>query len=292
MSSPELAPAAASQPAAVSAPDDAVVVPLRHYGRLTFATIVVLFVLAIGWGLGTNPHIDWAIVAQYFLNGAVLQGLWVTLQMTVLAMIFGLILATVVAVMRLSESKILRGVSWAYVFVFRGIPMIVLLILVGNMGLFLKEIVIGIPFTDIVFFQATTGSVITPFVASVIGLVLVAAAYMSEIVRGGLLAVNRGQYQASKALGLNGMQTLRHVVLPQAMRVIVPPLGNELVNTLKATALVSVIAGGDLLTMTQSIAGVNYRVIEMLLVATTWYLLVIGLWSIVQYFIERKAAER
>ena len=115
---------------------------------------------------------------------------------------------------------------------------------------------------------------------------------MAEIVRGGLLAVNQGQRQAAKALGLNGAQTLQRIVLPQALRVIVPPLGNELVNTIKATALVSVIAGGDLLTIVQSISGVNYKVIEMLLVATIWYILVIGLWSIAQYFIERRTAER
>lgn len=273
-------------------PADAAVIPLRHYGRTTFTVIAVLAVVAIGANFATNPHISWSVVGKYFVNGAVLNGLLVTLEMAVLSMVLGLILATVLAVMRLTDSKVLRWIAGSYVFFFRSIPMIVLLIFVGNIGLFVNEITIGLPFTDIVFFSLPTQSLVTPFVASVISLVLVCAAYLSEIVRGGLLAVNRGQRQAAQALGLNGGQALRHIVLPQALRVIIPPLGNEFVNTLKATALVSVIAGGDLLTITQSISGVNYKVIEMLLVATIWYMLVIGLWSIVQFFIERKTAEK
>lgn len=287
-------PSPSRPPTPAAAHDEAppVVVPLRHYGRATVAVIAILFVLGVGYGLATNPYIEWDVIGEFFLNGAVLGGLLVTLEMTVLSMAIGLVFATVLAIMRLSKSRVLGGIAWAYVFFFRGIPMIVILIFVGNMGLFIKQITIGVPFTDIVLFSVPVQQVVTPFVASVIGLVLVAAAYMSEIVRGGLLAVNKGQYAAAKALGLNGGRTLRYIVLPQAMRVIIPPLGNELVNTLKATALVSVIAGGDLLTIVQSIAGVNYKVIEMLIVASIWYLLVIGVWSIVQYFIERKTAER
>lgn len=273
-------------------PADAAVIPLRHYGRTTFTVIAVLAVVAIGANFATNPHISWSVVGTYFVNGAVLNGLLVTLEMAVLSMVLGLILATVLAVMRLTDSKVLRWIAGSYVFFFRSIPMIVLLIFAGNLGLFITDITIGIPFTDIVFFSTPTQRLVTPFAASVLSLVLVAAAYLSEIVRGGLLAVNKGQRQAAQALGLNGGQALRHVVLPQALRVIIPPLGNEFVNTLKATALVSVIAGGDLLTMTQSISGVNYKVIEMLLVASIWYMLVIGLWSIVQFFIERKTAEK
>ena len=291
VTSPDLIRPSAAQPRQ-EAVDDETVVPLRHYGRTTLAVIVILLVLALGYGLATNQYIEWHIIGDYFLNGSILRGLWVTLQMTVLSMAIGLVLATVLAVMRLSQSRVLSGISWAYVFFFRGIPMIVLLILIGNLGLFVKEIVIGIPFTDVVLLQLPIQKVMSPFVASVLTLTLVAAAYMSEIVRGGLLAVNQGQRQAAKALGLNGWQTLQRVVLPQALRVIIPPLGNELVNTLKATALVAVIAGGDLLTIAQSISGVNYKVIEMLIVASIWYLLVIALWSIVQYFIERKMAER
>ncbi|MFC7764995.1 amino acid ABC transporter permease [Leucobacter soli] len=227
MTSPELAPPSDQTERRRETADEEIVVPLRHYGRTTLAVFAVLLLLGIGYGLSTNPYIAWDVVGQYFVNGSILRGLGVTLQMTVLAMAIGLVLATVLAIMRLSESRVLNAIASAYVFFFRGIPMIVLLIFVGNLGLFVKEIVIGIPFTDIVFYQVSMQKVLTPFIASVIGLVLVASAYMSEIVRGGLLAVNRGQYQASKALGLNGGQTLRFVVLPQALRVIIPRSGTS-----------------------------------------------------------------
>ncbi|MCZ2811984.1 amino acid ABC transporter permease [Modestobacter sp. VKM Ac-2979] len=271
---------------------DPVVVPLRHHGRNSVAAVAVLAVLLIGYGFVSNPYIDWSIVGDFLVDGSILEGLSVTLQLTVISITVGLIFAVILAVMRVSDSRVLRGIAWAYSFVFRGIPMIVLLILVGNLGLFVQELRIGVPFTDITFYSVRVQSVFTPFVASVVALVLVAAAYMAEIVRGGILSVQRWQYAAAKALGLNGMQTLRYVVLPQAMRVIIPPLGNEVVNTVKATALVAVIAGGDLLTIAQSISGVNYKVIELLIVATIWYLLVISLWSGIQYFIERKTAEK
>ncbi|MCZ2849869.1 amino acid ABC transporter permease [Modestobacter sp. VKM Ac-2978] len=271
---------------------DPVVVPLRHNGRNAVAAVAVLAVLAVGYGIVSNPYIDWSVVGDYFADGSILAGLWVTLKLTVISIVVGLVFAVVLAVMRVSDSRALRGIAWTYSFIFRGIPMIVLLILVGNLGLFIKELKIGVPFTDITFYSVPTQAVFTPFVASVIALVLVAAAYMAEIVRGGILSVQRWQYAAAKALGLNGFQTLRYVVLPQALRVIIPPLGNEVVNTVKATALVAVIAGGDLLTIAQSISGVNYRVIELLIVATVWYLIVISLWSVAQYFIERKTAEK
>lgn len=271
---------------------DQTVVSVRHYGRVTFSVIVTAAVLFVGYALATNPYIDWGTVGTYFTNGAILRGLWVTLQLSVISMAIALVLAVILAVMRISDSRIISSIAWGYVFLFRGIPLIVLLILVGNLGLFVKTIELGIPFTDITFFSAPTKDVVTPFVASLIGLALCGSAYMSEIVRGGLLAVHRGQHVAAKALGMTGMQTLRYIILPQALRVIVPPLGNEFVNTLKATALVSVIAGGDLLTIAQSIAGVNYKVIELMIVATIWYLIVISVWSVVQYFVERKTAER
>jgi polar amino acid transport system permease protein len=178
------------------------------------------------------------------------------------------------------------------VFFFRGVPLIVLLIVVGNLGLFFKNITLGIPFTGVVFWSAPVGQVVTPFVASVIGLSLAGSGYMAEIVRSGLLAVGRGQHETAKALGLNRAQTLRHIVLPQALRVIIPPLGNESIGMLKASAIVSVIAGGDLLTVVEGISGINFRTIEMLIVATIWYLLVISVYSVAQFFLERRAAER
>lgn len=268
------------------------VVPLRHWGRGVFAVIVAAVVIVIANSLATNPNIEWSVVRDYLFNRNILRGLRSTLEMTVLGTIFSIALAIVVAVMRLSPSKIISGTAAAWAFFFRGIPIIVLLILIGNLGLFFENVTIAIPFTDITFWSRPVRDVMTPFRASVLGLSLAGSGYMSEIVRGGLLAVGRGQHEAAKAIGLTSGKTLRYVVMPQAMRVIIPPLGNELIALLKASAIVSVIAGGDLLTVALGISGTNFRTIEMLTVATIWYLLVIVVLSIGQYFVERKVAER
>ncbi|MEI9430195.1 amino acid ABC transporter permease [Mesorhizobium sp. Cs1299R1N3] len=268
------------------------IVPVRHYGRLVGSILAILVVAQFALAFATSPYIDWSVIGHFLTNVAVLEGLKVTLELTVIAMCTSLVVSIAIATMRMSRSGILRGIAYGYVFVFRGVPLLVILIVTGNLGLFYKNFTVGIPLTGIVFYSTPMQAMITPFVASVIGLTLSASAYMSEIVRGGLLAVDRGQFSASKALGLNSLQTFRYVVLPQAMRVITPPLGNEFINVLKATSLVSVIAGGDLLTITQAIAGTNYKVIELMIVATLWYLAVIITFSIFQYFLERKIAAR
>ncbi|MCM4081049.1 amino acid ABC transporter permease [Paractinoplanes hotanensis] len=268
------------------------VVPVRHWGRMTGAAVVVLLVLGAAYSFATNPNFEWSVVGQYLFAKTVLKGLLLTLEMTAIGMVIALVLAVVIGVMRMSPSRVIAGVAAAWVFFFRGVPLIVLLIVVGNLGLFFKSFTLGIPFTGVVFWSAPVGQVVTPFVASVIGLSLAGSGYMAEIVRSGLLAVGRGQHETAKALGLNRAQTLRHIVLPQALRVIIPPLGNESIGMLKASAIVSVIAGGDLLTVVEGISGINFRTIEMLIVATIWYLLVISVYSIAQFFLERRAAER
>jgi polar amino acid transport system permease protein len=268
------------------------VVPLRHWGRIALSVLVALVTTMVIWSLANNENIHWSVVGQYLFSAPVLRGLGATLQISLISIMLSTIFAITLAVMRMSKSKIISGVAFGYVFLFRGIPLIVLLIIVGNIGLFVKDIRIGIPFTDIMLVDIAANRMITPFVASIIGLSIVASAYMSEIVRGGLLSVGRGQYQASMALAMNGYQTLRYIVLPQALRVIVPPLGNEFITTIKMSALVSVIAGGELLTVVQSISGVNYRTIEMLFVATFWYLVVVIISSIIQSYVEKFFAER
>lgn len=268
------------------------VVSRRHWGRGVFAVIVAAFVATVVNGLATNPKIEWSIVGDYLFDRNILRGLRKTLEMTVLGTVFAVTLAIAVAVMRLSPSRIISGTAAAYAFVFRGVPLIVLLILIGNLGLFFAEFRIGVPFTDITLWSRPVRDVMTPFRASVVGLSLAGSGYMSEIVRGGLLAVGRGQHEAATAIGLSSAKTLRYVVLPQALRVIVPPLGNELISMLKASAIVSVIAGGDLLTVALGISGTNFRTIELLLVATIWYLAVIVVLSVVQFFVERRVAER
>jgi polar amino acid transport system permease protein len=268
------------------------VVPVRHYGRGVLAVVVGAIVALVVYGFATNPNIEWSVVADFLFDGDVLHGLLVTLELTALGMVLSVVLAVVLALMRMSKSRIISYTAAGYIFVFRGIPLILLLIFVGNLGLFVKHITIGIPFTGLNIVDKPSSEVLTPFVASLIGLTLAGCAYMAEIVRGGLLAIGRGQHDAAKALGLNSLQTTRHIVLPQALRVIVPPMGNELISMLKATAIVSVIAGGDLLTVAQSISGSNYRTIEMLIVAAIWYFAVIALLTAGQHVLERRIAER
>lgn len=268
------------------------VVPVRHYGRGFLAAVVAAIVVLVVYGFATNPNIEWSVVGDFLFDGSILRGLLTTVEMTALAMVLSIVGAVIVALMRMSESRIISWVGAGYVFVFRGVPLILLLIFIGNLGLFVKRITLGIPFTGIDVVDTPSSQVLTPFVASVAGLTLAGSGYMAEIVRGGLLAIGRGQHEAAKALGLNSLQTTRHIILPQALRVIVPPMGNELISMLKATAIVSVIAGGDLLTVAQGISGVNYRTIEMLLVAAIWYFAVIAVLTVAQHFLERRIAER
>ncbi|GAA5058742.1 polar amino acid transport system permease protein [Thermocatellispora tengchongensis] len=267
-------------------------VPVRHYGRGVLAVLVVAVVALTAYAFAANPKIEWPVVGEYLFHPDIMAGLMRTLLMTALGMIFSVIGAVVVALMRMSPSRIISSTAAAYIFVFRGIPLILLLIFVGNLGLFMERITIGVPFTGLVLYSSPVQEVLTPFAASVIGLSLAGSGYMAEIVRGGLLAIGRGQRDAAKALGLNSLNTTRFIVLPQALRVIVPPMGNELISMLKATAIVSVIGGGDLLTVAQAISGANYRTIEMLLVAAVWYFAVIAVLTAVQYVLERRIAER
>lgn len=268
------------------------VVPVRYWGRQLLAVGVAVVLATVVYGFAVNPNIKWPVVGQFLLDAAILEGLLGSLELTAWSMVFATSIAVVIAVMRLSESRIISGFAAGYVFIFRGIPLIVLLILVGNLGLFFKSFTLAVPFTDIVLVSVRTKDVMTPFLASVIGLSLAGSGYMAEIVRGGLLSVSRGQREAATALGCTPMMTLRWIVLPQALKVLIPPMGNELVSMLKATAIVSVIAGGDLLTAAVGISGVNYRTIELLIVATIWYLLVITALSIGQVFVERRSAEK
>lgn len=271
---------------------DKPIVRIRHYGRGVLAVVVALIALAVIASLARNPNISWQVVGDYLFNESILRGLLTTLEMSVLAMVLAIVLAVVVAMMRISESRIISSIASLYIFIFRGVPLMVQVIFWGNIGLFVKKITIGIPFTDVHVYSHATSGLVTPFVASVAALAFAESGYMAEIVRSGLLSVDRGQQQAAKALGMRKRQTLRLIVIPQALRVIVPPTGNQLIGMLKATAIVSVIAGGDLLTTAQNISGLNYRTIELLLVATIWYLAVIVIMSIVQVFVERRVAEK
>lgn len=260
----------------------------RHTGQaVAFVVIIVVAVLVVR-SVAADPKIHWTVWRQYVLNHQVLSGLWTTVELSVIAMAGGIVLGVALALMRLSSSWYLRVVSWTYIWIGRSVPLLLWILLWGNLGLFWDNIHVGIPFTHAALVDVPMSSVFTPFVASVVALALNEGPYMAEIVRGGILSVHSGQSEATLALGMTRGKALRHVILPQALRAIIPPTGNQVINMLKATSLVSVVAGGDLLTEAQNIAANNFRTVELLFVAAFWYLIVTGLASIGQAALERR----
>ncbi|THA25698.1 amino acid ABC transporter permease [Streptomyces sp. RKND-216] len=269
--------------------DVASAAPVRR--PLRWLAVLVLAVLATQFGhfLITNPNFEWGTVGAYFGSEIIGKGILITLELTVVAMVIGILLGVLLAVGRMSDNPVLSGVCGAYVWFFRGVPVLVQLILWYNLSALLPRISFGIPFGP-EFASGQTNALITPLLAAILGLGLNEAAYMAEIVRGGLLAVDPGQREASSALGMSQPRTLRRVVLPQAMRFIVPPTGSQVINMLKATSLVSVIALADLLYTVQSIYNRTFETIPLLLVACLWYLLMTSVLYIGQSFIERHYA--
>ncbi|MCO5969413.1 amino acid ABC transporter permease [Actinoallomurus soli] len=257
------------------------VVKLRHWGRLAGAIVAVAVVAALLYVLVTSPNVDWGTVGSYLGDPAILSGVLVTLELTVLAMVIGILLGTLLAVMRLSKNPVLRTVSAGYVWFIRSIPQLVQILFWYNIALFIPVIAIG-------GMRVSTNHVVTPIVAATLGLGLNEAAYMSEIVRAGILSIDRGQTEAASALGYRPGQIMGRIVLPQAMRVIIPPTSNEVIGMLKATSLVSVIGAADLLTHAQSISSANFKVIELLLVASFWYIVATTVASIGQHYLEKR----
>ncbi len=261
-------------------PDDIKAIPARHPGRWLAAAAVFALALALAISFTTNPRFEWAVVGHYFFSTRVLYGLLLTVELTVVSMVIGIALGVLLAVMRLSPNPLVSGSSWMYIWLFRGTPVLVQILFWYNVSALYPRIGIGALSFD-------ANHVITPFIAAVLALGLNEGAYMAEIVRAGILSVDEGQSEAGAALGMSRLLIMRRIVLPQAMRVIVPPTGNEVISMLKTTSLVSVIAVTDLLYSVQLIYAANYRTIPLLLVASIWYLLVTTLLSIGQHYIER-----
>jgi polar amino acid transport system permease protein len=269
-------------------PDDIKAVPVRHPGRWVVAAIVLLLAAIIVNSVATNPRFGWGTVGHYLFSSRILDGLRITLELTVIAMAIGIVLGVVLAVMRLSPNPLVSGASWLYIWFFRGTPVLVQLLFWSFISALYPRISLGIPFGGPEIWHGSANSVITPFVAAILGLGLNEAAYMAEIVRAGILSVEEGQNEAAQALGMTRLQTMRRIVLPQAMRVIIPPTGNETISMLKTSSLVSVIAYRELLYSVQLIYAVNYRQIPLLLVASIWYLVLTTILSIGQYYVERR----
>ncbi|MDT7844349.1 amino acid ABC transporter permease [Streptomyces justiciae] len=269
----------AKAPAAPDIPEGADslrIVPQRRRGQwIAAAAVLVLLGLAVNSVL-RNDAFQWGVVADYFTSRSVLRGLWLTLWLTAVVMVLGFALGTLLAAARLSANPVLRAVSWGYVWLFRSIPILVQLLLWFNIGALYPQI-LGVKTVDL----------LGPVTVAVIGLTLHEAAYAAEVVRGGILSVDRGQVEAAQALGLSRWRRWWRIVLPQAMRSIVPPAGNMLIGTLKGTSIVSVIAVQDLLYSVQLVYHRTYEVIPLLMVATVWYTVVTSVLSVGQYYVER-----
>jgi polar amino acid transport system permease protein len=269
-------------------------VPVRHPGRWLAAAVVAFGLGGLGWSLATTSAFRWDKVGEFFTHEQIISGLEQTLLLTVIAMGIGVILGTVLAVARLSPNPLISGASWLYVWFFRGTPVLVQLLFWYFISAVYPTIVIGIPGGP-AFFHFSANDVITKFAAAILGLGLNEAAYMAEIVRAGILSVDPGQQDAAQALGMRRMQTMRRIVLPQAMRVIIPPTGNETISMLKTTSIVSVITYTELLYAAELIysSGRSFGAglqIPLLLVASIWYLIVTSVLTVVQYYVERRFA--
>ncbi|MFF3490159.1 amino acid ABC transporter permease [Streptomyces sp. NPDC002795] len=279
----------AAPPAQPDDPASLTVVPIRHYARWVAAAAVLVIVAQFAHGLLTNPVWEWNVFRDYVLSETIVQAVWVTLQLTAYATVLGFLLGTVLAFMRLSQSPVLQTVAWTYIWIFRSIPMIVQLVFWFNLSALYKELGLGIPFGP-VFWSVDSNSLIGTIGAAIIGLTLHQAAYAAEIVRGGVISVDRGQLEAAAALGIPRLRQVRRIVLPQAMRAILPTAGNEVIGLLKGTSVVYVMSIGELFYQAQVIYGRNGRVIPLLLVATAWYVVLTSLLSIAQHYVERRYA--
>jgi polar amino acid transport system permease protein len=251
--------------------------------------LVALLVLAIiVRGAVSNPLFQWSTVGHYLLSPRILNGILRTLILTVVAMLLGVILGVGLAVMRSGTNKVTSSAAWLYIWFFRGTPVLVQLIFWYNFAALYRHLSLGVPFGGPTFISGSTNQLITPWTAAILGLGLNQAAYTAEIIRGGILSVGRGQQEAGLAVGMNGSGVFWHVVLPQAMKVVIPPLGNEVISMLKNTSLVSVIALAELLYTAQLIYAENYETIPLLIVVSIWYLVATSVLSVGQHFIERR----
>lgn len=278
-----LAPSSAPSPASVAETARMPRVRRRHLGRWVAAAAIVAL-LALLVRAFAQGQINWAVVGQFLTARSILTGLGFTLIMTVLAMTLGIGSGVLFAVLKMSPNPVLRGVAEFYIWIFRGTPLLLQLLLWFNLALVFPTL--GIPGVA----TWRTVDVMTPFVATLLGLGLNQGAYTAEVVRAGILSIDLGQTEAAKAIGMTRLTTLRRIVLPQAMRVIIPPVGNEVVSMVKLTSMASVIQYPDILRSAQTVYYANGLVIELLLVASVWYLGVVTLLTLGQMVLERRFA--
>ena len=262
------------------------IVPLRKWGRWVSAIIIVVIFVTLIVSL-RHAQIVWGDVPKFFTYRTMIQGLYMTVLLTLACMATGIVLGVIVAIMRRSTNPVMSWMAWLYIYVFRGLPALLQLFIWYNLALAFKTI--GIPG----LFSVSTNTVMTSFVVGVLGLGLNESAYYAEIVRAGFNSVDHGQVEAAASIGMRPSQSMRRVILPQAMRVIIPPTGNDFINMIKGTSLASTIGVHELLLSSQNIYSANFRIMEALMSAALWYMVLVSVASIGQYFIEKKfAADR
>ncbi|MEV8339186.1 amino acid ABC transporter permease [Leucobacter sp. NPDC077196] len=273
-----------------SAPIEAI--RLRHPWRTVFAVVLVLLVALFIYDAAFNrPVFNWGEVGKYLFDVRIVSGAGYALQLTLYSMIIAVLLGVTIAVMRQSPNPVVKSIAWVFLWLFRGTPVYVQLVFWGLVPTIYKSISLGIPFTEAAF-TLNTKDLLSYFTLAVIGLALNEAAYMAEIVRAGLLSVDKGQNEAATALGLGWWHTMSRVILPQAMRVIIPPTGNEVISMLKTTSLVTAVPFTlDLYGRARDISAVTYQPVPMLIVASIWYLAVTSILMVGQYFLERHFAK-
>lgn len=261
-----------------------------HAGWWVATALVAILAVALLKSLLTNPNLQLDVVREYFFSAEILRGLARTLELTAIAMVAGILIGVLTAVMRLSPVRLLSGIAGAYVWFFRGTPLLVQIIFWYNLSALFPELTLGIPFGGPTLHAWDTNVVVTPLMASLLALALNEGAYMAEIVRGGILSVDQGQQEAARALGMRGRRVMRRIILPQAMRVVVPPTGNQVISMLKSSALVSVTSMPELLYSAQLVYQRTFQTIPLLIVASLWYLVVTTALSIAQFYLERRYA--
>ncbi|MEU9885737.1 amino acid ABC transporter permease [Sphaerisporangium sp. NPDC051011] len=279
----------------VAAPEDTPgealkVVTARHPGRLAAAAGVLVLLAMAASALITNTAWDWPVVGEYLFAPSILRAVAFTLQLTALGIVLGFVIGTVVALMRLSTNPLLSSVAWGYTWLFRSVPLILQLLFWYNLALLYKQISFGVPFGPS-FFSIGTMDLIGPVTAAAIGLALHQGAYAAEIVRAGFLSVDHGQLEAAAALGIPRTRQIFKIILPQAMRTIIPTAGNEIIGLVKGTSVVYIMALPELFYQAQVIYNRSGRVIALLLVAAIWYLILTTVLSIAQYYLERHYAK-
>ena len=261
-------------------------VPLKHCGRWISAVVIVAVLGLLVYG-ASQGDISYQDIPYYLVSPIILEGLVNTIVLAVVAQVSAIVIGIVIALMRISKNPVASAFAAGYTWLFRGLPVLLQILLWYNLALIFPRLQIGIPFTDVSFVDVSTNDIMTTFAAAFLGLALNESAYMAEIVRAGLKSVDRGQIEAAQSIGETPLQRMARIVLPQAMRVIIPPTGNDFINMLKGTAMASVIGFVELIRAANNISSFNLQVMETLIAAAFWYMVIVSVASVGQFYLER-----